>query len=274
MITELPLLGVSLTLDHLQVHRDWVIGEGRDIELQDFIFPAILDDSALAIGRAKALLDGFAARLSLHGPFLGFKIDCADPELAAVVRRRLLKCLDICSELGATQMVIHSPVSSWDDPNHAASPDLKRWQTERTRDLMTPVVSHATELGVMLVLENVEDIDPLARQALADVLNDGADTVQVSLDTGHALYAHVTTAAPPVDLYVSAANERLRHVHVQDADGYADRHWHPGEGTLNWQALFAALNRLPEMPRLIVEVKDLPGIRKGIDHLTRANLAR
>ena len=33
----------------------------------------------------------------------------------------------------------------------------------------------------------------------------------------------------------------FRNVHLQDADGYADRHWSLGEGTVRWHAVFAAL---------------------------------
>jgi sugar phosphate isomerase/epimerase len=77
-----------------------------------------------------------------------------------------------------------------------------------------------------------------------------------------------------VDVYVRAAGGALRHVHLQDSDGYADRHWHPGEGSLPWRAIFAALKALPAMPRLIIEVKDQKNVRKGAEHLATIELAR
>ena len=46
----------------------------------------------------------------------------------------------------------------------------------------------------------------------------------------------------------------LEHVHLQDADGYADRHWHPGEGTIPWGGVFKALRDIDANPRLIIEV--------------------
>lgn len=273
MIHELPKLGVALTLPYLRTHRDWIIEEQRDLELQDFIFIEPLLNPDKPVEEIKGLLDGFEGRLSLHGPFFGFKIDCPDPGLVTVIQDRLLKCLDVCAELKADQMVVHSPVSSWDNPNHAVFPEYRLRQIANTASLMKPVVARAAEYGVGLVLENIEDIDPAARAALAQEMNDGGDTVKLSIDTGHAFYAHKTTGAPPVDVYVSVAGADLRHIHLQDADGYADRHWHPGDGDINWNALFAAIARLPQAPRLIIEVRDQAGVRRGIDYLRAAGLA-
>ena len=101
----------------------------------------------------------------------------------------------------------------------------------------------------------------------------GSSALQLSIDTGHAHYAHGTNGAPPVDYYVEAAAEKLAHVHLQDADGYADRHWLPGEGDVNWHAIFRSLGRLNSDPRLIIEVKDQVNLRRGADHLVNLGLA-
>lgn len=270
----LPVLGAAfVSADKLQQHRNWLLAAPRDIELQMFVWPQALDaDPAPQVERLQRLLDGTTGRRGLHGPFLGFKIDCADPALVAVIQARLLKALDICVALNVDQMVIHSPVSTWDDSNHAADPAHRHNQIERSRFVLNPLVRRAEEAGVELVIENVEDKDPKARVDLADAI--ASPAVAVSLDTGHAHYAHVMTGAPAVDVYVRAAGKRLRHVHLQDSDGYADRHWHPGEGTLPWRAIFAALRSLPEMPRLIIEVKDQGGIPSGADHLASLGLAQ
>jgi sugar phosphate isomerase/epimerase len=269
----LPVLGGAfVTFEALESHRDWLLAAPRDVELQMFIWPQMLDDDiAPHVARARALLDGVTGRIGLHGPFLGFKIDCVDPAIAAIAQARLLKGLEICAAVGATQMVVHSPVSTWDDSNHAADPAHGRNQIDRTLYLMGPVVQRAEQTGVELVIENVEDKDPQARLAIAAAF--GSEAVQLSLDTGHAHYAHVMTHAPAVDVYVRAAGKMLRHVHLQDSDGYADRHWHPGEGNLPWRAIFAALRSLPAMPRLIIEVKDQKNVRKGAAHLAALDLA-
>ncbi|MDX6748546.1 TIM barrel protein [Geminicoccaceae bacterium 1502E] len=96
----------------------------------------------------------------------------------------------------------------------------------------------------------------------------------VSIDTGHARYAHGSTGAAPVDFYVTAAGNRLQHVHIQDADGYADRHWEIGRGTVNWHAVFGALARLESRPRLILELRDKAAIPASVAWLEAACRAR
>jgi sugar phosphate isomerase/epimerase len=270
----LPILGAALKLAGIRQHRDWLLELPRDLELQDFHTAETLEgDWRPLVAETKKLLDGHQGRLGIHGPFWGFKLDSHDPEIRAVVRRRLLQGLEACAALGATQMVIHSPYTAWDYNNlDNYHPKGRMEVVERTHQTLREVVARAEENGVTLVIENIEDRDPHARVALAASF--GSANVQVSIDTGHAHYAHGSLGAPPVDYYVHAAGEALRHVHLQDADGYADRHWNPGEGTIRWQAVFAALARLEYNPRLILEVRDATTLRRGTAFLEEMGLAR
>ena len=269
---RLPLLGAAFDIKALEAHRGWLLDKQRDLEIQDFFNAAMLDGNWRERADAiRKLLDGYTGRLGIHGPFWGFKIDSQDPLIREVVTRRLLQGLDACAYLKATQMVIHSPYSTWDHNNLDMLPGGRDDLAERVHLTLDPVVERAEDVGVELVIENIEDKDPAARVALAAAFDSTA--VRVSLDTGHAHYAHVTTGAPPVDYYVRAAGNALTHVHIQDADGYADRHWRPGYGTVNWHAVFGALGALSSQPRLILELRDKSHVRAGAAHLAALGLA-
>ena len=121
-------------------------------------------------------------------------------------------------------------------------------------DCLSPVLARAADIGCTLMLENIDDADP--RQRANAVRAIGHPNLRVSLDTGHAALTHGRYGAPPVVGFIAQAGDLLGHVHLQDADGYADRHWHPGEGILPWPAIFGALARSPSTPRLILEVRD------------------
>ncbi|ORE92528.1 xylose isomerase [Stappia sp. 22II-S9-Z10] len=272
-MTDLPLLGAAMPLDVLETLRDFIVDEGRDLELQDFIFADVLDgDWQPKVDRARKLLDGYAGRLGIHGPFWGLTIASHDPEIRAVVTKRMRQGLAVCEALGATQMVIHSPVTTWDANNLDNLPGQREALAERVHLTLDPVIAQAEAAGVTMVLENIEDKDPAARCVLADSF--ASPAVAVSIDTGHAHYAHGSTGAPPVDYYVRAAGDRLQHIHLQDADGYADRHWRIGNGTVNWPAVFAALGTLSSRPRLIMELRDKSGIVPSAAWLNAAGLAR
>ncbi|MHB2169551.1 sugar phosphate isomerase/epimerase family protein [Alsobacter sp. R-9] len=267
-----PVVGAALTLPFVDMYRDWIFERSRDLELQDFHVAAALDgDWKTVADRARRILDGYRGRLGIHGPFWGFKIDSHDPDIRAAVRRRMMQGLDVCGVLGATQMVIHSPYTTWDHNNLDMIADARAKVVERVHDTLLPVVRRAESMGCELVIENIEDKDPFVRVALAQSFGSGA--VKVSIDTGHAHYAHVSTGAPPVDYYVTAAGDHLRHVHLQDTDGYADRHWSPGEGTILWESVFRALSRGTSQPRLVLELRDHRDVPKAAAYLKALGLA-
>jgi sugar phosphate isomerase/epimerase len=271
--TALPVLGACMPVAALADHAGWLAEDARDLELQDFCEAEVLNGDWRERARAaRALLAGHRGRLGIHGPFWGFSIASKDPEIRALVRRRMDQGLDAAAELGATQMVIHSPYTTWNH-NHLGADERARGEIiGLVQDSLGAAVRRAEALGVTLVLENIEDKDPMDRVILARSF--GSEAVKVSLDTGHAMYAHASTGAPPVDYYVTAAGELLDHVHIQDADGYADRHWVPGEGAVNFRAVFAALARLPVRPRLNIEINDMGRIREAARVLEAAGLAR
>lgn len=269
----LPLIGAAVSVDELAHWRDWLLDGHRDLELQTFHQPDVLTgDWQTPANEARRLLDGYSGRLGIHGPFWGMKLDSQDPDVRQVVTRRMMTGLDICEAVGATQMVIHSPYTTWDYNNLDNYPTGRADLIGRVHQTLAEVVRRAEGQGVTLVIENIEDINPMDRRVLAESF--GSNAVRLSLDTGHAMYAHGSTGAPPVDYFVTAAADLLEHVHLQDADGYADRHWAIGEGSIRWSAVFRALAALPQRPRLILELRQKSGISPSMAFLTAAGLAR
>jgi sugar phosphate isomerase/epimerase len=194
----------------------------------------------------------------VHGPFYGFDIATEDRLVAEIVRKRLGQGLDVCAATGATQMVLHSPFTTWDAQNLDDGPGRREAKIAQVIDNIAAIVRRAEDQGVELVIENIEDRDPAERRRLAEAFESPA--VRLSIDTGHAHYAHGSTGAPPVDYFVRDAGRMLAHMHLQDADGYADRHWALGEGTIRWRAVFAALTEIDANPRLVVELRDHSGL--------------
>lgn len=277
---SLPVLGVALTLDELEGVeglKAFVLGADRDVEVRDFIPVGAIGQDWRAIGRrGRTALQGHRGRIGIHGPYEGLLVDTPDPEVRAIVQRRFLDALDGLAVMAegreAAHMVLHSPYTTWHAHNRGTEWDDCAGILARTHATLTPVVRRAEALGVTLVLENCEDVDPAERVALAASF--GSAAVAVSLDTGHAQYAHRATGAPPVDAFVRAAGARLAHVHVQDADGWGDRHWPIGQGNIPWAAVFAALAGLAVMPRLILELGDVRGVFASARWLEAQGLAR
>ncbi|OWU85512.1 hypothetical protein ATO6_00755 [Oceanicola sp. 22II-s10i] len=272
-MTDLPVIGAQLSVLDLDRHRDWLFEKDRDLELPEFCMADILANPGPFIDMALKKLDGWNGRLGIHGPFSGFELDVRDRDVRTVVQARLDAALGVCERLGARQMVVHSPYDGWDAQNL----DVKGAK-ERTKsvtailDTLAPALKRAAAAGVEMVLENIRDTDPALRRAVVEAADSPA--LRLSVDTGHAEWAHVTAGGPPVDRFIADAGTLLGHVHLQDADGWADRHWALGEGTINFHPIFRALGATGAAPHLIVEINDFGKVPASVAHLERLGLGQ
>ena len=252
----LPVIGAALLVPELATWRDWLFEKDRDLEIQSFCDPRLLasGDWQPLVDETRRQLDGFGGRYGIHGPFWGLNFASPDPEIRAIVTRRMAQGLEICEAIGGSHMVIHSPFTTWDHHNLSTYPGGLETVTGWVHECLDAAVTRAENAGITLVMENIEDIDPEARKTLAASFT--SDALKLSVDTGHAHYAATSTGAQPVDYFIRSAGAMLGHVHLQDACGYADRHWSIGEGTIRWHEVFRAIAATGAAPRLILELRN------------------
>ena len=58
-----------------------------------------------------------------------------------------------------------------------------------------------------------------------------------------------------------------------NADGFADRHWQIGHGTILWPSVFAAIAQTGASPRLILELRDKAGVLPSAAYLKSLGIA-
>lgn len=265
-------IGAALMIDRIADHMAWLEDSDRDLEIQDFIYHDVYKDGWQGtVDRAKAALGDFKGRLGIHGPFPGFHINTTDPEVREVVYRRLVHGLEAAAALGARQMVIHSPFDNWSYHHKLAGKGGNAAVIEAIQKVLEPALRLGEAHGVAMVVENCFDVDPADRRELVEA---GSSTaLAISIDTGHAHLARFMSGGPPVDYFVRDAGDLLAHVHIQDLDGYADRHWAPGEGSIEWSAVFRALGECESAPHLVLELRNHQDVPKGFQHLKDLGLA-
>lgn len=271
--TKLPLLGAAMPLAKLPQHLDWLHDQGRPLEIQDPISPAVLDGDWKASARMiQSLLDDYPWPFGIHGPFINLTLACKDPMVQEVVNIRLRQGLDFAYEIGATHMVVHSPFQFFGSPFVPNSPAFGLAEgIERVHATLDPLLPLAQQAGCMLVIENIFDTHNAPLLALVRSFN--SPFVRMSLDTGHALITH-RIGGPTPDQWAADAGDLLGHMHLTDTDGEYDRHWTPGRGVINWYALFTALAASQATPRLILELKETDEIPVAAHWLQQQGLAR
>lgn len=107
----------------------------------------------------------------------------------------------------------------------------------------------AKHRGVTIAIENKPD-ELSCPASLHQFIQETHLQVKFCFDTGH---AHIEGGVGPG---LELMRERVVTMHVHDNHGDKDEHLVPGEGTIDWDAAFTALAGVPEMPSLVMELKE------------------
>ena len=65
------------------------------------------------------------------------------------------------------------------------------------------------------------------------------------------------------NITVYRLNKHIKHLHVSDNDGVTNVHWRPGEGKIDWMAMFQALKDVGYDGVVSIELEDVPGVSRG-----------
>ncbi|QPC83336.1 sugar phosphate isomerase/epimerase [Phototrophicus methaneseepsis] len=260
-------VGASYNVIDFPANVDWILESDRDLEL--YSYAGFLDDSSLrdSFKDVPRLLNGYTGRFGLHGPMTNFAVH--NKEIRAAVIKEFTEMLHICGEVGATHMVLHSPYLSLGAP--FPEPIASLMTTNPARSVLEEIIPIAESVNCVIMLENIMDTRPDMHINLVRAIN--SPWLKVSVDTGHAFVMHRWGEAPTPDYWIRQAGPLLGHVHLQDTDGYTDRHWAPGDGAVPWIAVFEALSALEEQPRMVLEIS-ADKLERGFNYLAERDLVK
>jgi sugar phosphate isomerase/epimerase len=228
--------------------RQWAVGTSTalfhvfDSQAIEECREAGLDCIELGIGhavKAPADLDAYAARAeairraqlqlwSVHLPF-GGRWDISAPD--ATVRELSLDFLILTMarvrDWGAQVAVVHpsaEPIAPADRPARLA----------RSKESLARLTEAAERYGIWLAVECLPRtcLGNTSEEMLA--LLEGIAGLEVTFDTNHPLQE-----LP--EHFAARLSGRIATLHISDYDGVDERHWLPGQGTINWIAVIANL---------------------------------
>lgn len=235
------------------------VSAGHGVEVADFALPWVLDnraEQARLLRWHRRHLAGVAGPVSLHAPFIDIVPASPDRQVRAVASRRLTRTLGLCQDLGARFLVAHTGLN----PLIRQPGFLDGW-LKRQAAFWSEIVPGT---GVQVLFENMWEPDPAPLLALAD--RTGHLGTALCLDTGHA-HLHSTL---PVASWVAALGPHLAYLHLNDNHQAHDEELAPGQGTIDWRAVAAALRALPQPPLAVAEVKgSVAGVQQTIAAMSR-----
>lgn len=185
---------------------------------------ALLDYAGMS-----ALSKSYGVKLwSYHLPFGPFDVlDISKRELARGSIAYLAGLIKKGAAIGIDKFVIH--------PSGEPIPDGERAERMRiSRESLCTLAEIAKKEGAVIAVEDLpRTCLGNCSDEIAMLIKDHGD-LRVCFDTNHLLFED------PVN-FIKSLGERIITVHVSDFDFVNERHWLPGEGKVDWNALIASL---------------------------------
>lgn len=149
----------------------------------------------------------------------------------------------LAAHLGASILVVHPNSLGFESQNEPPP-------AQQIGDLC----SFGQDHGVTLALENSGRTGiEMMRQALHHIGDPISAGLCVCIDTGHANRSRALDGAP-AEAYLEEFRDLIIEVHINDNLGDRDLHLPPGEGTIDWGNVIAAMRRLPDDAVICMEI--------------------
>ena len=163
-------------------------------------------------------------RWSYHLPF--YTADISNPEIADESIKNYCELIDKAVNSGFTHIVVH--------PCFEVTEEDREERFALAKKNLPIVAEYAKSKGVPVAVED------LPKQCIGrssweiKELISTHENLYACFDTNHLFFEK------PED-YIRALGDKLITLHVSDYDFIFERHWLPGEGKIDWQALYQAL---------------------------------
>jgi len=187
-------------------------------------------------------LDRAGLRVSLHAPFADLNPGAMEPLVLAATEKRYRQTLDVAAALGARLIVFHPGYDRWKYGG------LDHLWLEANLAFWPPLIELAARSDCRMALENIFERRPDTLAGLLDAFD--SPWLGHCFDVGHwHLFGKVS-----LNDWFAALGSRLFHLHLHDNRGRRDDHLPPGEGKIDFPALFDRIRGLDPPPSLTLEI--------------------
>ncbi|MBZ0157171.1 MAG: sugar phosphate isomerase/epimerase [Alphaproteobacteria bacterium] len=218
---------VHVPYDRIGEHLSFILDNRLNLEI--YFNAASLDAMDLSsLKRLKETLS-YGPSLSFHAPFMDLCPAALDTRIRKVTLERFHQVLAIAEILSPGSIVFHSGYEKW---KYAFNVSL--W-LEKSLETWVPFNEKARERGVKIAIENIFEDEPSNLRMLMEAMSSG--NFGICFDAGH---CNLFSALPPT-AWIDELKPYIIELHLHDNDKTADQHLPPGEGSIDFPALFSAM---------------------------------
>jgi sugar phosphate isomerase/epimerase len=189
---------------------------------------------------ALAELQAGGIEFTVHAPFRDLNIASLNPGAYEAARADMMRSMHIAHRVGAKVLNVHPGIHGYFPKEYW--PKMKRLEM----DVYEQLSDYGTEHGILVVAENliktnVHFEDTWNLDGIIALHDGWRGTLKgVNVDTGHAYQAGLT----PADA-IRRLGSRVKHLHLHDNHGGPiDEHLPIGDGTIEWEPFFQALEEI------------------------------
>ena len=202
-------------------------------------------------------LRGNGLEVTFHGPFMDLSPGGVDPRIKEVTSDRFSRTIQLAEIFRPETIVFHAGYEKW-----KFDADVDLW-LKSSLQTWNPLVKAAEEVGVTLALENVYEETP---DSIAALLNEIASPrFRFCLDTGH----HHIFSKVPLSRWVETLGKFLSEIHLHDNHREMDEHLPIGEGSFDFEQLFALLSQYRLSPIYTLEPHQEDHLRRGLEAIRK-----
>lgn len=229
-------------------------------EYNEFFNPQVLENQTLIdniISRYQSLGRDMSQD-TLHGAFFDIVINSMDTRIREASKYRIEQSVEIAEKMGLRGVVFHTNyITGFRSKSYRES-----WVMENVEFWKNICEVHPK---MNIYLENMFDESPELLKKVAELLVD-VPNFGVCLDIAHARLSEKS-----VDEFVTELSSYVRHIHINDNDGFSDLHQAVGDGVINWNVLKNDM-LLKNDPSILIEVSSYENLEKSIRYLKQNGL--
>ena len=192
----------------------------------------------------------------IHGPFMDLCPGSSDKKVRALSRERILEALNLCADLGCSDIVLHS---HYDPVYHKRHFD--EW-LNFSKMVWDDVSASAKKSNVTVYIENSED-DSL--EPIIAILKE-YPCFKACFDLAH--YT-IFGAESWMDALRRYSKDSIGEVHLSDNDGKEDQHLVLGEGSLQVELFLSAIDAYSDQPVITIEPHSDEDLLMDIEYMKR-----